>query len=154
MRLSLCPHRLIAMSLQNSSRQLLRSEVLLTALLKLLLTPRFAAQARLSADPPSARPRSSLLGELLKLRRSICALTLAHLHRDITTQSLSPAENLELLNKQRALRPNSPWHIYQPQLTSVSSVMNRVTGAGLSVGECHSCNTGQSDRLPAKSSPR
>jgi succinate dehydrogenase (ubiquinone) cytochrome b560 subunit len=41
---------------------------------------------------------------------------------------------LDLLNEQRAKRPSSPWHIYQPQLTSVSSIANRATGAGLSVG--------------------
>ncbi|KAK4058466.1 cytochrome b subunit of succinate dehydrogenase, Sdh3p [Microbotryomycetes sp. JL221] len=54
--------------------------------------------------------------------------------RAVSTQTMSEAQNLELLNKQRSLRPNSPWHIYQPQLTSVSSIANRVTGAGLSVG--------------------
>lgn len=41
---------------------------------------------------------------------------------------------MDLLNEQRAKRPSSPWHIYQPQLTSMSSIANRATGAGLSVG--------------------
>ncbi|KAM0788463.1 hypothetical protein ACM66B_001596 [Microbotryomycetes sp. NB124-2] len=54
--------------------------------------------------------------------------------RAVSTQTMSEAQNLELLNKQRSLRPNSPWHIYQPQLTSLTSIANRVTGAGLSVG--------------------
>ncbi|KAK4053432.1 cytochrome b subunit of succinate dehydrogenase, Sdh3p [Microbotryomycetes sp. JL201] len=54
--------------------------------------------------------------------------------RAVSTQSMSEAENLELLNKQRSLRPNSPWHIYQPQLTSMTSIANRATGAALSVG--------------------
>lgn len=48
---------------------------------------------------------------------------------------MSEADNLALLNQQRAKRPSSPWHIYQPQLTSISSIANRATGAGLSVGE-------------------
>ncbi|ORY74309.1 succinate dehydrogenase cytochrome b560 subunit [Leucosporidium creatinivorum] len=81
------------MSLQNSSRQLLRGQALRRSIL------------RPSAVLPS---------------------------RDITTQSLTPEQNLELLNHQRSLRPNSPWHIYQPQLTSISSLANRATGAGLS----------------------
>jgi succinate dehydrogenase (ubiquinone) cytochrome b560 subunit len=52
----------------------------------------------------------------------------------VSTQSLSHSENVELLNKQRALRPESPWYIYQPQLTSMSSIANRATGAGLAAG--------------------
>lgn len=53
------------------------------------------------------------------------------------TTQLSEAENLELLNEQRSLRPSSPhFTIYQPQLTWLASIANRVTGAGLSVGEC------------------
>ncbi|SCV67655.1 BQ2448_5266 [Microbotryum intermedium] len=51
--------------------------------------------------------------------------------RPVSTHSLTSEQNLELLNKQRALRPNSPWHIYQPQLTSMSSIANRATGVGL-----------------------
>lgn len=41
---------------------------------------------------------------------------------------------LEFLNARRAERPSSPWHIYQPQLTSMSSIANRATGAALSAG--------------------
>jgi len=44
------------------------------------------------------------------------------------------AQALEFLNQRRAERPSSPWHIYQPQLTSMSSIANRATGAGLSAG--------------------
>lgn len=56
--------------------------------------------------------------------------------RDVSTAPLSLSGNLELLNKQRALRPNSPhFTIYQPQLTWLSSIANRVTGSGLSVGQ-------------------
>ncbi|GAA6062391.1 hypothetical protein JCM10212_003200 [Sporobolomyces blumeae] len=54
--------------------------------------------------------------------------------RAVSTQSMTESDNLNLLNEQRARRPSSPWHIYQPQLTSMSSIANRATGAGLSVG--------------------
>ncbi|CAD6976804.1 unnamed protein product [Tilletia controversa] len=50
------------------------------------------------------------------------------------TVSLSQDESLELLNKQRSLRPTSPHlTIYQPQLTWTASIFNRMTGVGLSV---------------------
>ncbi|GAA5910289.1 hypothetical protein JCM8208_003497 [Rhodotorula glutinis] len=52
--------------------------------------------------------------------------------RVISTQSMDNAQALEFLNQRRAERPSSPWHIYQPQLTSMSSIANRATGAGLS----------------------
>lgn len=48
-------------------------------------------------------------------------------------------ENLEMLNKQRSVRPNSPhFTIYQPQLTWLGSIANRITGVGLSAGEFES----------------
>ncbi|CAA7267522.1 unnamed protein product [Cyclocybe aegerita] len=54
--------------------------------------------------------------------------------RSIQVQSLPPSANLEILNKQRLNRPSSPhFTIYQPQLTWLGSIANRVTGAGLSV---------------------
>ncbi|BGP54225.1 hypothetical protein JCM8202_001358 [Rhodotorula sphaerocarpa] len=53
--------------------------------------------------------------------------------RAISTESMDTRQALDLLNQQRAIRPSSPWHIYQPQLTSMSSIANRVTGTGLSV---------------------
>ncbi|BGP23172.1 succinate dehydrogenase (ubiquinone) cytochromeb subunit [Rhodotorula toruloides] len=53
--------------------------------------------------------------------------------RSVSTQPMSKEEALEYLNQQRAKRASSPWHIYQPQLTSMSSIANRVTGTGLSV---------------------
>lgn len=57
-------------------------------------------------------------------------------NRDVSSTPLSIPANLELLNKQRALRPSSPhFTIYQPQLTWLSSIANRVTGSGLSVGQ-------------------
>ncbi|BGP14432.1 hypothetical protein JCM10213_004555 [Rhodosporidiobolus nylandii] len=52
--------------------------------------------------------------------------------RSISTQKLNSAEAYALLNEKRSQRPSSPWHIYEPQLTSVSSIANRATGAGLS----------------------
>ncbi|POY72539.1 hypothetical protein BMF94_4365 [Rhodotorula taiwanensis] len=55
--------------------------------------------------------------------------------RAISTESMDSRQAMDLLNQQRAKRPSSPWHIYQPQLTSMSSIANRVTGTGLSVGK-------------------
>ncbi|TNY18525.1 cytochrome b560 subunit of succinate dehydrogenase [Rhodotorula diobovata] len=52
--------------------------------------------------------------------------------RVISTQSMDNQQALEFLNARRAERPSSPWHIYQPQLTSMSSIANRATGAALS----------------------
>lgn len=50
------------------------------------------------------------------------------------THKLSEGQNLELLNQQRALRPSSPhFTIYQPQVTWILSIINRITGTGLSV---------------------
>ncbi|UZJ52171.1 hypothetical protein CBS101457_001491 [Exobasidium rhododendri] len=49
------------------------------------------------------------------------------------TTLLSEKEAMELLNKQRSLRPNSPHlTIYQPQLTWYGSIAHRITGVGLS----------------------
>jgi hypothetical protein len=74
---------------------------------------------------------------VLSIRCPRTMLTMCTYYRDVSTATLTAAGNQELLDRQRALRPNSPWHIYQPQLTSLSSIANRVTGTGLSVGECH-----------------
>lgn len=50
------------------------------------------------------------------------------------TTKLTQAQNLELLNQQRAQRPSSPhFTIYQPQITWYLSIINRITGTGLSV---------------------
>ena len=52
----------------------------------------------------------------------------------VQIQSLPSSANTEILNKQRLNRPSSPhFTIYQPQLTWIASIANRVTGAGLSV---------------------
>ncbi|KAH9481923.1 Succinate dehydrogenase cytochrome B subunit, mitochondrial [Psilocybe cubensis] len=54
--------------------------------------------------------------------------------RSIQIQSLTPSAGQEILNKQRVVRPSSPhFTIYQPQLTWVASIFNRVTGVALSV---------------------
>ncbi|KAF9048891.1 succinate dehydrogenase cytochrome b560 subunit [Panaeolus papilionaceus] len=54
--------------------------------------------------------------------------------RSIQIQSLPPSATVEILNKQRLARPNSPhFTIYQPQLTWLGSIANRATGAALSV---------------------
>ncbi|KAK9898086.1 cytochrome b560 subunit of succinate dehydrogenase [Cystobasidium minutum MCA 4210] len=55
--------------------------------------------------------------------------------RNLSTQALTDKEALELLNHQRRLRPSSPhFTIYEPQLSWLTSIANRVTGTGLSVG--------------------
>ncbi|GAA98780.1 uncharacterized protein L969DRAFT_531382 [Mixia osmundae IAM 14324] len=55
--------------------------------------------------------------------------------RSASTQALSQEENLQMLNKQRVARPTSPhFTIYEPQLTWLSSIANRVTGSALSGG--------------------
>jgi Succinate dehydrogenase/Fumarate reductase transmembrane subunit len=57
-----------------------------------------------------------------------------HPHSSIQTQSLKPDEAAAILNTQRLARPSSPhFTIYQPQLTWIASIANRITGAGLSV---------------------
>ncbi|EMD33379.1 hypothetical protein CERSUDRAFT_160305 [Gelatoporia subvermispora B] len=54
--------------------------------------------------------------------------------RFIQIQSLSPSAEQQILNSQRLKRPSSPhFTIYQPQLTWIGSIANRVTGVGLSV---------------------
>ncbi|KAF8274092.1 succinate dehydrogenase cytochrome b560 subunit [Lactarius quietus] len=54
--------------------------------------------------------------------------------RTVQTQSLKPEDGTVILNTQRLARPSSPhFTIYQPQLTWVGSIANRVTGVGLSV---------------------
>ncbi|KAJ3554419.1 hypothetical protein NM688_g3123 [Phlebia brevispora] len=51
----------------------------------------------------------------------------------INIQSLPPSAEEKILNDQRLQRPSSPhFTIYQPQLTWISSIANRMTGAGLS----------------------
>ncbi|KAG5366098.1 Succinate dehydrogenase cytochrome B subunit [Yarrowia sp. B02] len=53
-------------------------------------------------------------------------------YRCLQTQNTTPAEALDILNKQRALRPTSPHlDIYQPQLTWYLSGLHRVTGVAL-----------------------
>ncbi|CAO1623930.1 unnamed protein product [Jaminaea pallidilutea] len=48
--------------------------------------------------------------------------------------SMTPEQSLKVLNEQRSVRPISPhMTIYQPQLTWIGSIANRVTGTGLSV---------------------
>ncbi|KAK6978133.1 cytochrome b subunit of succinate dehydrogenase SDH3, partial [Favolaschia claudopus] len=52
----------------------------------------------------------------------------------IRTQCLPPSASVDILNKQRLLRPTSPHlTIYKPQLTSVLSIGNRGVGGALSV---------------------
>ncbi|KAJ6485702.1 succinate dehydrogenase cytochrome b560 subunit [Mycena sanguinolenta] len=52
----------------------------------------------------------------------------------IQTHSLPPSASMDILNKQRLLRPTSPdLTIYKPQLTSVLSISNRAAGNALSI---------------------
>jgi len=56
------------------------------------------------------------------------------LKRGVTTESIPASASVGILNKQRLNRPSSPhFTIYQPQLTWLGSIANRVTGVGLSV---------------------
>ena len=56
------------------------------------------------------------------------------------TQSFPPSAAEQILNEQRLKRPSSPhFTIYQPQLTWISSIANRVTGAGLSSCALSAC---------------
>jgi hypothetical protein len=51
----------------------------------------------------------------------------------VATTHMTPEEALKMLNEQRSIRPNSPHlTIYEPQLTWIGSIANRVTGVGLS----------------------
>ncbi|KAK0527641.1 cytochrome b subunit of succinate dehydrogenase, Sdh3p [Tilletia horrida] len=83
-----------------------------------LLASRVAAAATASTSAPSPS-----LASQVSIRAS-----------SSKTVSFSQDESLELLNKQRSLRPTSPHlTIYQPQLTWLASIANRGTGVGLSV---------------------
>ncbi|KAF8515408.1 succinate dehydrogenase cytochrome b560 subunit [Hysterangium stoloniferum] len=54
--------------------------------------------------------------------------------RGVQTESLPPSASQEILNAQRLHRPSSPhFTIYQPQLTWLGSIANRITGSALSV---------------------
>jgi len=54
--------------------------------------------------------------------------------RFVQTEQTTNDEALEILNSQRLKRPSSPhMTIYQPQLTWIGSIANRITGVGLSV---------------------
>ncbi|KAJ4493053.1 SDHC, cytochrome b subunit of succinate dehydrogenase [Lentinula edodes] len=80
---------------------------------------------RAAFSPGKARP--SMQNNVMKnaLRSSI-------LKRSILTQSLKPKDGTTILNKQRLQRPSSPhFTIYEPQLTWVGSIFNRITGVGL-----------------------
>lgn len=54
--------------------------------------------------------------------------------RFIQTETISSANEQDLLNSQRLKRPSSPhFTIYQPQLSWVASIAHRMTGVGLGV---------------------
>lgn len=67
------------------------------------------------------------------LRACLCSGIVSTI-RAIQTESLPPSANELILNQQRLKRPSSPhFTIYQPQLTWIMSIANRVTGVALSV---------------------
>ncbi|KAF9000752.1 succinate dehydrogenase cytochrome b560 subunit [Cyathus striatus] len=68
-----------------------------------------------------------------RLVRNQAVLSRVVPRRTVQTESFTPAQNVDILNKQRLRRPSSPhFTIYQPQLTWIGSIANRGTGAALS----------------------
>ncbi|KAI5114810.1 hypothetical protein M0805_005170 [Coniferiporia weirii] len=66
--------------------------------------------------------------------RNQAALRSLVLKRGIQTEFLAYSKARDVLDSQRIKRPISPFAtIYQPQLTWIGSIANRVTGVGLSV---------------------
>ena len=64
-------------------------------------------------------------------------LILALSYRSVHLESHPAADVTNVLNAQRLKRPSSPhFTIYQPQITWIASIANRVTGVGLSVRKC------------------
>ncbi|KAG8997729.1 cytochrome b subunit of succinate dehydrogenase, Sdh3p [Tulasnella sp. JGI-2019a] len=54
--------------------------------------------------------------------------------RGVIIKSIPASAQSDTLNAQRLLRPSSPhFTIYEPQITWLASIANRITGAGLSV---------------------
>ncbi|CAK5270312.1 unnamed protein product [Mycena citricolor] len=75
--------------------------------------------------------RKSALSSSFARNQTLIRSTIAK--RAVQTESLPPSAATDILNKQRLLRPSSPhFTIYQPQLTWIPSIVNRVTGAGIS----------------------
>jgi len=67
-------------------------------------------------------------------RRAVLSMRTVALCRNVQTESLPPSASHEILNAQRLHRPSSPhFTIYQPQLTWLGSIANRITGSALSV---------------------
>ncbi|KAF8155321.1 SDHC, cytochrome b subunit of succinate dehydrogenase [Mycena galopus ATCC 62051] len=75
--------------------------------------------------------RTTLFSSRLARNQSLIRTTFAK--RAVQTESLPPSAAVDILNKQRLLRPSSPhFTIYQPQMTWIPSIFNRVTGGALS----------------------
>ncbi|GLB44742.1 putative succinate dehydrogenase/Fumarate reductase transmembrane subunit [Lyophyllum shimeji] len=69
-----------------------------------------------------------------KILRNSLVLRNAVQRRSIQTVKMPESKTMEILNRQRLRRPSSPhFTIYQPQLTWLGSIFNRVTGAALGV---------------------
>lgn len=100
-----------------------------------LLPTSLARQGGLMASrslPASVAVRRTLvLAQQMRQQQRFAATT-----SKVATTKLSHEDALKLLNEQRSLRPNSPhFTIYQPQLTWIASIFNRITGAGVSARE-------------------
>ncbi|KAJ7016401.1 SDHC, cytochrome b subunit of succinate dehydrogenase [Mycena alexandri] len=75
--------------------------------------------------------RKTLYSPSIARNQSLIRTTFAK--RTVQTESLPASASVDILNKQRLLRPSSPhFTIYQPQLTWIASIANRVTGGALS----------------------
>ncbi|KAK9316767.1 hypothetical protein V1522DRAFT_402453 [Lipomyces starkeyi] len=87
------------------------------------LAARLAGRSALSVVARSSRLSGCQLIPLVIARRSV------------STQSITPAEANEILEKQRGSRPTSPHlTIYKPQITWYLSSLHRITGVALASG--------------------
>ncbi|KAJ7066942.1 SDHC, cytochrome b subunit of succinate dehydrogenase [Mycena amicta] len=67
------------------------------------------------------------------LRQAILSRASTSTKRTVQTDSLPPSAAVDILNRQRLLRPTSPhMTIYQPQMTWIPSIVHRATGGALS----------------------
>ncbi|TDL25490.1 succinate dehydrogenase cytochrome b560 subunit [Rickenella mellea] len=86
------------------------------------------------AAGPGLAPAFRRTAFIQPILRNPAALRLALSKRSIQIQSLPPSASQEISDSQRIKRPSSPhFTIYQPQLTWLGSIANRVTGSALSV---------------------
>lgn len=99
------------------------------------ITPTTRLLARtFRASPLAASRASPVVAPFARPSHALGSTRFAATTARPETIKMSPGENLNLLNQQRSVRPSSPhFTIYEPQLTWLLSILNRVTGVGLSV---------------------